>query len=1299
MLFECLTGKPPFWADHPLAVMAKILLDETPRVTALREDAPDELADLLDRMLLKYPAARLPDGAHAAEALAASAKLLEQRAHTVPPPAIPITPSAPTAVERPSLVPQKPLGSSERQLMSVVLVGGIARDPAAPKVDAASPTMAAVGRADAIDVVYAEALSRGGWAERLVDGTTVVSLPGEANRVDQATGAARCALAVRRAMPDQPMVLTTGRTDGSEGFPMGEMIERGVALLAEQLERRATGDGSPAAIGVDELTAGLLDRRFKVRVEEGRFWLLGEADPREAARTLLGQRSPLIGRDAELERLTQLYVESAAGKVARFAMVTAPAGMGKSRIRQELLQRLESRFPTPTTLLGRGDPTRRLNPLALIAGALTDLFGLRAGEGEEVSRHRVRSRVARHVKRADRTRVAGFLGELVGVRFPDGYDELLQESRADRTRTADQIRTACQDFFAAELESVPVVMVLDDLHAADAPSIAFVEFALRQFAGQPLFVLGLARPEVVAVFPELCVDAAPTAIALPPLTAGAARELAQRALGTGARPDVVESIVARAEGNVFFIEELVRGVAEGRSDQLPATMLAVSESLLASLKPLARQVLRCASVLGSKFSTTGIRAILHEGSDRAIRNALGDLIDREVLYADSGAEDDWQQFAFVSETLRVACYEELTDADRVKAHRLAGEWLESIAGPSDASEVARHYRMAGDRRREAMWHLRAAEIAFELGDLWHANECAERAATAGAGGLLLARIRLIQAEAMRHAGDHRTMATRGVEAMQLARPRTPAWWTAAANALGGNVQLAQNEVAAAIAHEIVSGPIAALPDAARAAVYLLHMGRQDDANLVLDAVIADGEALKHGAHRGWIHRALAYRAMYAGHVGDYLAHGERALAMFERSGDVREAAFELVSLGFLRHELGLYLEAEDCLRSSLAIGERLSLPQVVAESYERLGTVLIRLGRSAEAERCLNVALSRFQKQGNRRLEGHCRRQLGLLYIDRGALDQAFAEIMHASQLLSAFPPLLPTALAACARVFLATGSKEEAVLMANDAAEALARVKTVDEGEAFTLLTHAETLFAVGQTDSAMHAIRRARDRIIERAAQLDVKLRHTFLEEVRENKRTVDLALEWLRKPPSPHRTEAPKASSIEPVHGLERSTSVRAESPFRAEAAPGPRPKPVIKGAMPIARPSNRPVGLILTGNADRQQALAGGLNVIRADVFTAKQPAEVIRHLESMPSPPDRMAIFVDPLTPDLDGKSLIEQLRTHRNVGKSPIVVAGSAAVPKLRGTMREWGADGYLPLASKAEELVDTMRPFFAAKP
>jgi hypothetical protein len=186
----------------------------------------------------------------------------------------------------------------------------------------------------------------GARLERLADGALVASIASRGAATDQAAHAARCALAMRDALPGATLVLATGRGILGGKLPVGDVIDR----AARQLGMPEL----PDAVRVDELTAGLLDARFEMVGDTSGLSVIGEREVGVETRTLMGKRAPFVGRDRELRMITDTAAEAFEEPVACALLLTAPAGIGKSRLRHEALcaratrrRRSGRRAPTP----------------------------------------------------------------------------------------------------------------------------------------------------------------------------------------------------------------------------------------------------------------------------------------------------------------------------------------------------------------------------------------------------------------------------------------------------------------------------------------------------------------------------------------------------------------------------------------------------------------------------------------------------------------------------------------------------------------------------------------------------------------------------------------------------------------------------------------------------------------------------------------------------------------------------------------------------------------------------------------
>ncbi|NUP08637.1 MAG: protein kinase [Polyangiaceae bacterium] len=1082
VLYECLAGQPPFWADHPLAVMAKILLDEPRKLGSVRPEVPPAFAALVDRMLLKDPAARPQDGAAVARELAPFSH------HAAREPE-----ASDTGFEdTPSIT------SAELQLLSLLFVGGGGSDASASRAPREE------GEPSELDEVYREVLEHGGWAERLVDGSIVVTLPGRGPVLDQAAKGARCALAIRRVAPNRPVVLATGRAVVSEGFPVGEVIERGVALLARVPPGHRDGRG----VWIDDVTAGLLDHGFRIESEADALVLMGEreADP---SGMLLGKPRPFVGRERDLRFVQARFDEVATENAAAYFLVVAPPGGGKSRLAVEVSRTLENRVPRPVVIGGAGHAANRSTPLATLAGAMRRLFGLRMNEPHDVATHRVRARVGRNIARAERDRVAAFLGELVGVSAPaQDAPAALSSAKSDPVKMGDLLRGAWEGFLRAELAVGPVVVVVDDLDEADAASLQVLGRALDTFADQPLLVVGFARGMVKLPRSGGATEPAAT-LTLSPLSTEASSALVLDALDD-VTTETARAIAEQANGNPLHLEELIRSAAAGRRAGSPESALAMVQERLDGLNAEARRVLRACSILGEAFTVGAVAALLAGASFEDLGTRLGELSGAELLVP-TGAERSAAEaeYAFRSTLVRDAAYATLTDADRTLGHRLAAEWLEQSGASYDATRVAEHYERAGEERRATVAHARAAELAMLGGDFVTAVAHAERGVEAGAEGALLGRLRLLEGEAHRHLGENTQMLERSNAAMQCIDMGSRGWWTAGANAALAAIRLGNQGRLDDLCGTFDAVSHSDLPaGATRAAHYLQFAGRESTADLLLSAAMQSIGAYGDDPSKwGWGYRAYATKALLLGDIGRYAEQLELAVAAFDEAGDIREVASERSNLGFAFAELGLYEQARACLVAARASAIGLGLKHVVAASEQNLGAVEGRLGAYEQAHTHLEKSASDFRAQGNKRMEGNTRIYRARVLARERRLEEALAEADRACELLATIPTMLPSALASRARALLGLARAADALEPSARAIEMVRERGRIDEGEALIRLVYAEVL-AANHDARARDALEDARERLLERAGRIrNVAWRAAFLD-VEENRRTLDLA-----------------------------------------------------------------------------------------------------------------------------------------------------------------------------------------------
>jgi eukaryotic-like serine/threonine-protein kinase len=249
-----------------------------------------------------------------------------------------------------------------------------------------------------------------------------------------------------------------------------------------------------------------------------------------------------------------------------------------SRRRRELTARLRARGQPVAIWLARAEALRSGSPLDLLAQLVRAGTSLGDEPDLERARERLRARVRLRVAREeDRAELAEFLGEIVDVPFSDEGCPRLAAAHRDARLMADSMLHAWLTLLEAECAMHPVVLVMEDLHWGDAQTVRYVDAALRELKNKPLFVIALARPEVHERFGDLWRDREAQELRLGALSPRACERLVRDVLGD-VDPALVQRVVAHAEGNALFLEELIRAAAKGVLDAAPASVLASSAS-------------------------------------------------------------------------------------------------------------------------------------------------------------------------------------------------------------------------------------------------------------------------------------------------------------------------------------------------------------------------------------------------------------------------------------------------------------------------------------------------------------------------------------------------------------------------------------------------------------------------------------------------------------------------------------------------------------------------------------------------
>jgi hypothetical protein len=1081
VLFECLTGRPAFAGEDFMAVVAKILLEGAPRASTLSDRVPPALDALVARMLAKNPDERPQSGAEIAAALDALGPLDGFTSVGVPRAASAIT-------------------DSEQRLLSVLLL----RDPqTAHEAFGMLDTLALEESAPIAASVHEAAEQHGGRAMPLADGSVVVTWWGAGVASDQAVRSARCALALKRSIAGTMITLAMGR-GRIIPFPVGEVIDR-----AARLVKTAPARGS--VVFVDQLTAGLLDARFELRGSDPRIELVGERESFDAARKLLGRASPFVGREREMAALQALFDECVSESVARAALVTAPAGCGKSRLRTELVQRIAGASADVQVWLGRGDPMNAGAPFGLLGQIVRRAADIAGGESLAEKQERLRARVARRIARSEAARVTEFLGELAGVPFPSEESPLLRAARSEHPVMAEELRRAWADFIAAECAAGPIVVVLEDLHWGDLPTVRSLDAALRDLSERPLFVLALARPEIHEVFPRLWSARGASEVRLSELTARASRRLVSEMLGQ-VTDEVLERVVSRAAGNAFYLEELIRAVAEGQGDSLPETVRVMMQARLEALDPDARRLLRAASVFGETFWRGGLGALLGAAPADAL---LAALVERELIEPRRSARfAGEQEYVFRHALVRDAAYGSFTDADRQVGHRLAAEWLAG-AGEPEPIVLAEHFEHGGEPGRAIDWYRRATVKATASADLRAASADAARAIACGATGETLGALQMMRAQVEMWLGRVGPLETAAREAITHLPPGSARWHMAAVLLYVSSVYGAQPQKYRWYPEMLASSEAPPPERAGRFARLLLTLSlpaftagaHSVGARLLERATpLPDGDDPLVSPYRLIVRAGQSYWAEGQAAVAASLAR--ESATLFARVHEVPTANWARLFAAQFSIAVGDHATALDICDQLLASSQA-DYATVVSWANRLRGMALADLERLDEALAAATESVQHVSSaDGNAQFRAGSLAGLAYVLLARGDAHESERFAREAAALVTKLETAHSLGLAILTRTLLAQGRVDEARTVARDAEALLSAHGPAWDRQALVPLAIVESKLASGETAAALGAARAERQRLIAVAEHLpDEAARQRFWTRVPEHRRLVEL------------------------------------------------------------------------------------------------------------------------------------------------------------------------------------------------
>ena len=516
----------------------------------------------------------------------------------------------------------------------------------------------------------------------------------------------------------------------------GDTVNTAARLLG------AAGDGS---ILVSDSTYALARHRFAFE-PAGELTLRGKSEPVVVHRllgalaepgsarglALHGLAGPMVGRTGELEQIMSAFDRMQRGR-AQVVNLVGEAGTGKTRMVGEFLARLESDGRLTGTVMRRIACSSLGEPTYGVFGALfREGYHVQSDDSLEVAREKLavglRSLGAEVDVAAAITPVLSFLLGLEEFKTRDFEPEQLKR----------QILLAARTLIEQRLQPGPLLIIVEDLHWADAASVELLCSVADHLADRPLMLLLSHRPEARS---PIVARAAQTVIRLRPLSVEDIRALVNGLFGRvdgDAFAKISEFVASLADGNPLFVEEIVRSlVGKGALNRngdtwtcrappdainVPPTLQGLLLSRVDRLTADCRRLLQEAAVLGMLFDEPLLLAVAtNPTSAQGDLNALvaSDLIKR----AGQGSAS----YCFAHALLHDVVYQNLLLSRRAELHDRIGRALERAAGPhperlSDLAALGHHWSLGSDKAKGARYLMAAGDWARAL----YANEDAIR---------------------------------------------------------------------------------------------------------------------------------------------------------------------------------------------------------------------------------------------------------------------------------------------------------------------------------------------------------------------------------------------------------------------------------------------------------------------------------------------------------------------------------------------------------------------------------------------
>ena len=853
-------------------------------------------------------------------------------------------------------------------------------------------------------------------------------------------------------------------------------------ILAQRLESAAP----PGETYVSEMTTRLAEGNFEFE-PVGELTLKGKSEPVPAWR-LIGPRrrtvarkgvsTELIGRERELAVLGETLDHLRFGTGAVVALTGEP-GVGKSRLTAAARLQAEEE-----------QGFRWLEGRCVSYGAglaywpylelLRSFAGLRIDDPPESAAERL----AESLRELGADDELPFFARLLGL--PSEAASL--EPEAFRR----ELHRAFAAWAQAAAGQRPLVIAIEDVHWADASTVALTAELASFCRNAPLLLYLIARPDGEPVIAQITAE--PAVVRLGRLDEPGVSALVESLLGSPAPPELASFVLERTAGNPFFVEEVVRTLREtdaltrddGRwtmqpgsaARTLPETVEEVLSARIDLLPRPAASVLQTASVIGRRVPLRLLEGVATEVAE--LEAAIDHLVAGTFL--DRVHADGEPVFAFHHALVQDTAYARILRRRQRELHRKVAEVAEGLYGAGDNSIdlLARHLYLGEAGPKALEYLVRAGERAKRLfandEAILHLQRAAEIAEANASVSDQLPEIQLSTADLQELVGAYEEAvalygsvrdATKDVRA-----------WAGIASTL--RKQGKYNDALAVIDDAFTREELKRVDTTAlwlEQGWTLSVSGRFSQAVDVLEAGLAAAPSRTSPLAAALLLQ-LARAETIEGRFMDALAHGLEAVDVLEREADLRGPATALRIIGNAYTRMGRLEEAAAALRRGLELAERVGNAEEIGGCLINLGLVEYERGSAAEAIELDRRAITEFERIGHGSGRAQAYTNLADKLAQTGDYDAALAWGEKALELAQTIGHSLTIAdvYDTIALVRLRTGAHAEAAAKAEEAAALYLEMGATPQA-AGSLEMAAEAWQKAGENDRAAAARARGQE------------------------------------------------------------------------------------------------------------------------------------------------------------------------------------------------------------------------------